>query len=308
MSIILHLTIRSCTTCSTHLSSTGLACPDCDCAVYCGSDCQQEDIKHEEVCKQLRDNREDFVNWREKNLQEDVKSLLHITAVQDVSTMSEAITQLSSTISLDQSQGRAVSSVISSPLTCKAALPLSPTGTPSTLTVHLVGSRQIELSSLPAWSLLNLSRLVLVFIGPECSAPQQALPSVDGVEYQFIPPCTYQQFATSTTFTEPDIVCAFNCGFILYSSWAESIPHMVRKSGAPLVFTEYYMQDCQANLAMVQELIQVKVMQEPTLNPFRSFMSERAPVAMWGREAGKLGRGEVVSDNAHVVVLRHAAE
>ena len=36
---------------------------------------------------------------------------------------------------------------------------------------------------------------------------------------------------------------------------------MLRQSGAPLVFTEYYGQDCQANLALVQETVPVTVIQ-----------------------------------------------
>ena len=36
---------------------------------------------------------------------------------------------------------------------------------------------------------------------------------------------------------------------------------MVRQTGAPLVFTEYYSQDCRANLALVQETVPVTVLQ-----------------------------------------------
>ena len=63
------------------------------------------------------------------------------------------------------------------------------------------------------------------------------------------------QYSASDDYQEPDLVCAFNCGFILYSTWAASIPHMVRSSGAPLVFTEYYQQDCRSNLDLVTSLV-----------------------------------------------------
>ena len=272
--------------------------------MYCNSECQEEDTNHAEVCSQLRDNMADYVFWRYRDLQEYVGTLLtNMPKVPMVSTMEDAVTHLAPDIALHSPQGRALSSVISSPLTCKMALQFCSSPRPDTLTVHLVGSRQIELSSMPAWSLLNVSKLVLVFIGPDCTPPETPLPSVGGVEYQFIPPCTYADFATSKLFSEPDIVCAFNCGFILYSSWAESIPYMVRQSGAPLVFTEYYLQDCVANLAMVEEITPVTVLHQPQVNQFRSLMSERSPVAMWGTEAGKLGRGKIVSDNHHCVVL-----
>ena len=43
-------------------------------------------------------------------------------------------------------------------------------------------------------------------------------------------------------YTEPDLVAALNCGFIFYNSWDSSLDPMLRRSGAPLVFTEYYLQ------------------------------------------------------------------
>ena len=73
-------------------------------------------------------------------------------------------------------------------------------------------------------------------------------------------------------FQEPDLVCAFNCGFILYSSWSASIPHMLRPGGAPLVFTEYYQQDCAANRDLVTSLLTdtgVELCQDVRLNEFR---------------------------------------
>jgi len=46
-----------------------------------------------------------------------------------------------------------------------------------------------------------------------------------------------------------DLVVALNCGFIFYRSWDESIPPMLK---APLAFTEYYEEDCKANLDKVR--------------------------------------------------------
>ena len=43
-------------------------------------------------------------------------------------------------------------------------------------------------------------------------------------------------------YTEPDLVAALNCGFIFYTSWDSSLDPMLRRTGAPLVFTEYYLQ------------------------------------------------------------------
>ena len=247
------------------------------------------------------------MHWRENKMEQEVllsTNFIITDPLDEIKEMSEALQLIAARTSLNDPLGRAISSVVSSPLTCKSALSFICRSSNSPLTVHLVGSRKIELCSLPAWSLLKSSKIKLVFIGPECAEPSDSKISNMNIECQYIPPCTYAQYADSSLFIEPDIICAFNCGFILYSSWIESIPYMVRESGAPLVFTEYYMQDCKANLELVKDIIPVEVLVEPTLNAFRSFTSERAPVAMWGRDAEKLGRGRVVSDNAHVVVVK----
>ena len=52
----------------------------------------------------------------------------------------------------------------------------------------------------------------------------------------------YKKYANSKKYLEPDLVAALNCGFIFYKSWDSSLDSMVRKNGAPLVFTEYYQQ------------------------------------------------------------------
>ena len=76
----------------------------------------------------------------------------------------------------------------------------------------------------------------LVLVGPE--AGQLA----GWPDSQVVSASTYHEFAQSEHYSEPDLVVAFNCGFILYTSWIQSIPHMLRPSGAPLLFTEYYLQ------------------------------------------------------------------
>ena len=135
--------------------------------------------------------------------------------------MAEALSLLYPDTSLASPHGRSLSSLISSPLTCLSAL--SSTSPPSPhLTVHLVGSRRIETSCLAAWSvLLSLSpapdRITIVFIGLEAISPDTSFSPPDKMDFVFVPPCTYEEYAQSDEFTEPDIVCAFNCGFILYS-------------------------------------------------------------------------------------------
>ena len=95
---------------------------------------------------------------------------------------------------------------------------------------------------------------------------------------------------------------------------------MVREGGeVPLVFTEYYREDCQANLALLQETVPVTLLQVslPTLtillidlvlkdvqkNVFRSYQSSRSPLVMWSRLGEKVRRAPTVSDNMYSVVV-----
>jgi len=78
---------------------------------------------------------------------------------------------------------------------------------------------------------------------------------------------------------------------------------MIRGSGAPLLFTEYYLQDCKANLAMLQEEAgSVEVLVAPMKNPWSAGSWERAPPA-WGEGRQRLGRAAVICDNQHVAVV-----
>ena len=60
----------------------------------------------------------------------------------------------------------------------------------------------------------------------------------------------YLQYSRSKHYTEPDLVAALNCGFIFYKSWDSSLDSMLRRSSAPLVFTEYYLQ-----VSMIQQIV-----------------------------------------------------
>ena len=82
----------------------------------------------------------------------------------------------------------------------------------------------------------------------------------------------YRSYARSKQYLEPDLVSALNCGFIFYTSWDSSLDSMLRKSGAPLVFTEYYQQDCQLNLEKLKKNTKkkVSVILQPSENPYCS--------------------------------------
>ena len=152
----------------------------------------------------------------------------------------------------------------------------------TSLVIHLVGARQVEIEQAPAWTLFSarlpkLKTLTLVLVGPEVGGsdlPSNFTMQSNNAVVKFVveKPCGYQQYAKSKTYLEPDLVAALNCGFIFYTSWDSSLDSMVRKSGAPLVFTEYYEADCQLNLEKLEKNIKknLSVLMEPTANPFCS--------------------------------------
>ena len=47
---------------------------------------------------------------------------------------------------------------------------------------------------------------------------------------------------------KPDLVLALNCGFVFYKEWDASLPSMVTFANVPLIFTEYYQEDCKLDL------------------------------------------------------------
>ena len=79
------------------------------------------------------------------------------------------------------------------------------------------------------------------------------------------------------------MVLVIFCHFNNYptQSWDSSLDSMVRPSRAPLVFTEYYLQDCQLNLDKLIENTKkkVKVALKPSANPFCSRFVEPSIVS-----------------------------
>jgi len=305
---------RLCGSCSSHVgASKSIVSCKRRCILYCNQQCKDMDLEHPNYCLEMSRNIEDYLYDRQtccdddKNRRADFKLSWNLLSTLPKS-MEEAIQTLDSTLTLETPRGRHVSSILTSPLTCAEAILKNFVQTSKEkLTIHLVGSRKIERSS--TWSILlsllpNVQKIRLIFVGLECLSPESETNDVsDKIEMIFLPPCSYEDYATREDFEEPDVVCAFNCGFILYSSWTDSIPHMVRPTGAPLLFTEYYEQDSRGNLDLVMSLVSnVTVCQEVTENKFRSFQSQRSPLVMWGRASH--GRAPVISDNNFVAVAK----
>ena len=168
------------------------------------------------------------------------------------------------------------------PATVLHACHVSKIANKENLVIHIVGARTAEVEDAPAWSLITaylptVKSLTLVMVGPELGGDD--LPTSfnfknysDTVIKFVMVKADYRSYAKSKQFKEPDLVAALNCGFIFYNSWDSSLDPMLRPSGAPLVFTEYYQQDCQLNLEKLQKNTKKKlaVLQEPSANPFCS--------------------------------------
>jgi len=183
----------------------------------------------------------------------------------------------------------------------------------TSLVIHLVGARQVEIEQAPAWTLFSsrlpkLKSLTLVLVGPEVGGsdlPSNFSMKSNNAVVKFIveKPCGYQQYAKSKGYLEPDLVAALNCGFIFYTSWDSSLDSMVRKSGAPLVFTEYYQADCQLNLEKLEKNTKknISVILEPTANPFCSRFAARIPAGFGLR---KYKRKNVLMSNDFMCIVK----
>eukprot|EP00094_Tigriopus_californicus_P009383 TCALIF_09048-PA protein Name:"Protein of unknown function" AED:0.16 eAED:0.32 QI:0/0.57/0.37/1/0.85/0.75/8/0/553 len=144
-----------------------------------------------------------------------------------------------------------------------AGMPNGPIRDYTSLTLHVVGARSAESSEVMRWEILAahlplLQNLTIVLIGPELRD--------DSTYHDFV----NSKAAKKAKVAWPDAISALNCGFIFYQSWDASIPSMLRSPGVPLIFTEYYLQDCQLNLDKVDDLVEpeLEVTLEPQENPF----------------------------------------
>jgi len=304
-------------------------CTGCHCVAYCSQECQQEDQDlHQTVCQLLHECITDYA-FQSKNGHEaqcylpppnPCYSALP-SEFEDV--FDKDITHLLSDNKNDsykRSEIRHLTFQYTCPATVFHAATLSGVGAKAisladteSLVIHLVGARQVEIEQAPAWTLFparlpKLTSLTLVLVGPEVGGSD--LPSTFSMKsnnavVKFIveKPCDYQKYSRSKNYLEPDLVAALNCGFIFYKSWNSSLDCMIRPSGAPLVFTEYYKDDCQLNLEKLEENTKkkVSVVLKPTANPFCSRFAARIPAGFGLR---KYNRKNVLMSNDFICIVR----
>ena len=238
-------------------------CPHCQCVAYCSQDCQDEDESlHQTVCEDLAHCIQDYVLQvtRGDRLASYLPPPLNKTKKlpQPFQTVfTEDCDQLFLEEDSPQyraSQIRQLTFQYTCPATIlhAATMAVKDLSSISSLVIHLVGARNVEVEQAGAWSLLaarlpQLTSLTLVMVGPELggdnSLPTSFTLRANNALVSFsLVKSDYKQYSRSKLYQEPDLVAALNCGFIFYKSWDSSLDSMLRKSSAPLVFTEYYLQ------------------------------------------------------------------
>ncbi len=138
----------------------------------------------------------------------------------------------------------------------------------------------------------KLRTLNIVFIGDECpladmprdftfkskeiqQGRKEAASSLN-IRYMLID-ALYQSYAKSNQYLEPDFVVALDAGFKFYPSWRDALPHMVRQSGAAMIYTEFNQKDCEDNLDIVKNETgdDLQIILAPQRNPFQSLRPVR---------------------------------
>ena len=235
-------------------------CPRCHCVAYCSQDCQAEDESlHQTVCEDLAHCIQDYVLQATRGdrlacylpppLSKTEKLPQPFPAV--FAEDCEHLFLAEDSAQYRASQIRQLTFQYSCPATVLHAASLAVRDL-SSLVIHLVGARNVEVEQAGAWSLLparlpQLTSLTLVMVGPELGGDDN-LPTAfsmranNAVVSFSLVRSDYRQYSRSKRYQEPDLVAALNCGFIFYKSWDSSLDSMLRTSSAPLVFTEYYLQ------------------------------------------------------------------
>ncbi|XP_071445081.1 myb-like protein X [Hetaerina americana] len=195
----------------------------------------------------------------------------------------------------------ALSDIATCPLTICYALNLlygeNRTDICKKMTVHLVGAEnQFEVEPLSKWDsfLLNvlpdITELHIVFIGPELSPTMTD--EVSGDNYQKLEIKTinsskkltaefyygqlYHDYSNSSSFKQPDIICAFNCGiyrvtgFNNQDTWGPTIKSMVKDINIPVLLTAYTEVEAPKDVARFRQQCDTKELITPMKNPFAS--------------------------------------
>ena len=128
---------RICCRCSAPCPGDCVPCQACP-AIHCDEDCRDGDPLHEGDCEPLASNLEDYVHWRNHSKEKEVSHALDQLPhplPSDQTSMSALLCSMDPALALAKPLGRALSSILSAPLTTKLAFPEHQT---KTIEVHLV--------------------------------------------------------------------------------------------------------------------------------------------------------------------------
>ena len=128
---------RICCRCSAPCPGDCVPCQACP-AIHCDEDCRDGDPLHEGDCEPLASNLEDYVHWRNHSKEKEVSCALDQLPhplPSDQTSMSALLCSMDPALALAKPLGRALSSILSAPLTTKLAFPEHQT---KTIEVHLV--------------------------------------------------------------------------------------------------------------------------------------------------------------------------
>jgi len=308
-------------------------CSRCHCVAWCPACIEKGKEAHEAWCHLLKTAIEDYKH--EKSLGHQVQKFeppiqtKYQALPASIETLFEKdVAKLVSNKlpGYQESELRYLTFLYTCPLTVlwgaeQAGLATGPVQEAEELTIHLVGARTAEIRHLVGWEIIalrlpNLTKLHIVFIGDEIItgsfpptftyksfAAQRDKPELE-VKYTFEPPMLYQDYSKSSSYNKPDIIAALDCGFKFYPSWDPCIPSLVDQSGAPLVFTEFTLQDTRDNLTKVEKLVgEVETVIPPRRNPYCS----RRPVRC-SDTTGNYIKNSVIFSNDYVCVLKKKSE
>lgn len=163
------------------------------------------------------------------------------------------------------------------------------------LVVHIVGCQAEEVSNLTAWEIVlhiypQIKDLKIFFIGPEISEPFMESETYKIVQMadmcdscRKILKCEiikdlYHDFAKSSEYREPDVVCAFHPKFhhhetIRSSPWSQTLPLLLKDS--PLIMTAFQEWEMDSDLKILHDFNSNLIVRKKK-NPFASLLPARS--------------------------------
>ena len=170
------------------------------------------------------------------------------------------------------------------------------------LCIHIVGSNVIEMLGIIKWEYIvhRLPKLLkshLVFIGlelemedtdgeaPDIRSCQKCCETGRHTKYD-IQRMSYEDYCKKCpNYVQPDIVCAFNCGFHEFANdqeaeketWRPALPWLTRHIGVPLIFTSYTRTEAMRDYDIILKSSdhELKTDARQVRNPFRSYRPVR---------------------------------